>query len=179
MQAIALSELCMISLRHVVGGAIIAGANCLSLGDAVRVRESNSASTSGNKSNQGKKDVKLRDDEENEGKGKRKNPGYLKRKRNPQKVTANPADDKGGKAARLLPRLAQVCKQVRASAERLARCRGVRESVKLSTIAAVPVADNTRCKFGAGLRGDDDDDGESIGCDDEDDEADKQEDIAE
>ena len=53
---------------------------------------------------------------------------------------------------------------------------GVCTNVKLSTLAAVPVGDDMRCKFRAGLRGDDDD-GDSIGSDDEDDKAVEEEDI--
>lgn len=122
-------------LQKIVGGAIAAVQNCVQLTDTMRCVQGTNRVNVGH---------------ESDANGKRKTPGYAKGKRQ-RPGTKIEKPNEFSRGWKLIPRLASICEQVRKSCERLARNMGVKNNIKLGSLAATSVIHDKNLYFGIGV----------------------------
>lgn len=127
-----LNDQSVLCLKHIVGGLACAVSSCVSLVKIVR-----------------KTDNRIGD---GSAEGiERKSPGYNKNKRRRIGEAKFEKNDEMSRGRRLLPKLADVCEQVRRGGAKLAKSLGIPGSTNLETLAAVAVSNDKSLYFGVGL----------------------------
>lgn len=123
-------------LHQIVGGAIVSVTSCVQFAESLRSTQTNNEADS--------KGLNTRD--------KRKVPGYVKHKRGKSYSDTRRFSD-FSRGWKLIPRLANICEQIRKSAEQFARSLGVKNKTKLSSLAAKSIFSDENFHFGIGING--------------------------
>lgn len=118
-------------LQHIVGGLACAVCECVRLVRIVREMDGQAG-------------------DDSEEKKHRKSPGFVKKRRKRGDGKKNNENDMT-RGRRLLPRLADVCEQVRKGGAKFATSLGISSSLNLENLAAKDVSDDKSFYFGVGL----------------------------